>query len=258
MSTLRGNHIKNRPGPARSARVAAGTMLVAVALTGAAACSSGEQAPAMPTPGQAAPPNPGAAAGQVSDATRQAFGQANQGALALVALGGLGTDQGVGDQVKGLAPDLTSQGQALLDQVKQAATAQGVVLGDQLDAQQQSLIADLQSRSGQPFDAAWLQAATTLIEQARTAANAVLNDPNASPEAKAAARDALAKLDALAAKVQSAASSAGAATPGSVNAGTGGQAASESAPLLPLALGGAGLVLIGGAAVWTRRSRPES
>ncbi|MCU1627155.1 MAG: hypothetical protein JWP64_2104 [Pseudonocardia sp.] len=245
----------------RSARLTAGTLLVAVALTGAAACSSGEQAPAAPTPGAVAPPNPGDATGQATDAARQAFGQANQGALALVALGGLGTDKGVGDQVKGLAPDVTSQGQALLDQIKQAATAQGVALGDQLDAQTQALVADLQSRSGQPFDTAWLQAANSLIEQARTAANTVLNDPNASAEAKAAARDALARLDALAAQVGSASSSAGASTPGSVNAGTGGQAAAssaESAPVLPLAVGGLGIVLIGGAAAWTRRSRSDA
>jgi hypothetical protein len=245
----------------RSARLTAGTLLVAVALTGAAACSSGEQAPAAPTPGAVAPPNPGDATGQATDAARQAFGQANQGALALVALGGLGTDKGVGDQVKGLAPDVTSQGQALLDQIKQAATAQGVALGDQLDAQTQALVADLQSRSGQPFDTAWLQAANSLIEQARTAADTVLNDPNASAEAKAAARDALARLDALAAQVGSASSSAGASTPGSVNAGTGGQAAAssgESAPVLPLAVGGLGIVLIGGAAAWTRRSRSDA
>jgi predicted outer membrane protein len=244
----------------RSARLTAGTMLVAVALTGAAACSSGDQAPAAPTPDAVAPPNPGNAAGQPTDATRQAFGQANQGALALVALGGLGTDKGVGEQVQGLAPGVTSQGQALLDQVKQAATAQGVALGDQLDAQAQAVVTDLQSRSGRPFDAAWLQAATSVIDQARAAADAVLNDPNASPEAKTAARNALAKLDELAAQVRSASSSAGASTPGSVNAGTGGQAASsaESAPVLPLAVSGLGIVLIGGAAAWTRRSRSDA
>jgi predicted outer membrane protein len=237
----------------RTTRVAAGILLAAVALTGAVACSAGgDQAPAMPT-GSAAPA-PGGSANQANDATRAAYGQANQGALALVALGGLGTDKGVGDQVRGLAPDLTSQGQALLDQVKQAATAAGVALGDQLGAQQQALIADLQARSGQPFDTAWLQAAQTLLSQARDAANAILNDPNASPEAKAAARDALAKLDALAKQLSSASSSAGASTPGSVDAGTGGQAAASD-DLLPIVLGGSGLVLLGGGGVVAARSR---
>lgn len=239
-------------GTTRTTRIAAGTILSALALTGAVACSSpSDQAPAPQPTGDAAPPQGGA---EVGDATRTAFGQANQGALALVALGGLGTEKGVGAQVQGLAPDLTSQGQALLDQVKQAATASGVTLGDQLDAQQQALIADLQARSGQPFDAAWLQAAQSLLQQARDAADAVLNDPNASPEAKAAARDALAKLDALAAQLSSASSSAGASTPGSVNAGTGGQAA-DSDDLLPIILAGSGLVLLGAGGYSAARSR---
>jgi predicted outer membrane protein len=234
------------------ARLTAGTLLSALALTGAVACSSpSDQAPAMPTDSAAPAPDAG---GQASDASREAFGQANQGALALVALGGLGTEKGVGDQVKGLAPDLTSQGQALLDQVKQAATAAGVTLGDQLDAQQQALVADLQARSGQPFDTAWLQAAQSLMQQARDAANAVLNDPNASPEAKAAAQEALRQLDALAAQVNAASSSAGAATPGSVNAGTGGQAAGAD-DVLPIVLAGSGLVLLGAGGVAAARSR---
>ncbi|MEU7819149.1 DUF4142 domain-containing protein, partial [Pseudonocardia sp. NPDC049154] len=241
-STIRGNVMTTR-----LTRATAGTVLAALALTGAAACGSGsEQPPSVPT-GSAAPPSPGGdAGGEASDATRQAFGQANQGALGLVALGGLGTDKGVGDQVKGLAPDLTSQGQALLDQVKQAASAQGVTLGDQLDAQQQALVADLQARSGQPFDAAWLQAAQSTLQQARDAADAVLNDPNASPDAKAAARQALAQLDALAAKISAASSSAGASTPGSVDAGNGGQAAGTD-DVLPIVLAGSGLVLLGAA-----------
>jgi predicted outer membrane protein len=236
-------------------RRTAGTVLAALALTGAAACGSGsDQAPAAPTGSPAAPPAGGAAGSQAGDATRQAFGQANQGALGLVALGGLGTDKGVGDQVKGLAPDVTSQGQALLDQVRRAATAAGVALGDQLDAQQQALVADLQARSGQPFDGAWLQAAQATVQRARDAANAVLNDPNASPDAKAAARQALAGLDALAGRITAASSSAGASTPGSVGAGTGGQAAgSDDAG--PVVLAGSGLVLLGAAGAAGLRAR---
>ncbi|MFC5947887.1 DUF4142 domain-containing protein [Pseudonocardia lutea] len=248
----------------RLTRATAGTVLAALALTGAAACGSGsDQAPPAPT-GSAAPPSPGGGSAAPSPgggtgggaiaATRQAFGQANQGALALVALGGLGTDKGVGEQVQGLAPDLTSQGRALLDQVRQAATAQGVTLGDQLDARQQALIADLQARSGQPFDAAWLQAAQSTLQQARDAANAVLNDPNASAEAKSAARQALAQLDALAGRLSAAASSAGASTPGSVDAGTGGQAATTD-DVLPVVLAGSGLVLLGAAGAAGYRAR---
>jgi len=247
----------------RLTRAAAGTVLAALALTGAAACGSGsDQGPPAPT-GSAAPPSPGGGsaapspggdAGGASDATRQAFGQANQGALALVALGGLGTDKGVGEQVQGLAPDLTSQGQALLDQVRQAATAQGVTLGDQLDARQQALVADLQARSGQPFDAAWLQAAQSTLQQARDAATAVIDDPNASADAKSAARQALAQLDALAARLSGASSSAGASTPGSVDAGTGGQATGTD-DVLPVVLAGSGLVLLGAAGAAGYRAR---
>ncbi|MFR9801859.1 DUF4142 domain-containing protein [Pseudonocardia sp. RS010] len=254
-STYRGNVMTTR-----LTRAAAGTALAAIALTGAAACGSGsEQEPPGPT-GSVAPPTPGGdtggntGGGQAPDATQQAFGQANQGALGLVALGGLGTDKGVGDQVTGLAADLTSQGQALLDRVTQEASAQGVVLGDQLDAQQQALMADLRARSGQPFDVAWLQAAQSTLQQARAAAEAVLDDPDASPDAKAAARDALAQLDALAARVSEASTAAGASTPGSVDAGTGGRAA-DSDDLLPIVLAGSGLVLLGAGGHTAARSR---
>jgi hypothetical protein len=234
-------------------RAVSGTLIVAAALVGVASCSSGG-APAAPTD---APPVSGAPSPGASDATRQAFGQANQGALALVALGGLGTDKGVGAQVTGLAPELTQQGQALLDQVKQQATAAGVTLGDQLGAQQQALIADLQARSGQPFDTAWLQAAQTLMQQARDGANAILDDPTASADAKAAAQQTLSQLDALAARLSAASASAGASTPGSVNAGTGGQAASADSAL-PYALGGAGVVLLGAAGAVALRRRSEA
>lgn len=237
------------------ARLTTGTLLSALALTGAVACSSpSDQAPAIPTDTAAPAPDAG---GQATDATREAFGQANQGALALVALGGLGTEKGVGEQVTGLAPELTTQGQALLDQVKQAATAAGVTLGDQLDAQQQALVADLQARSGQPFDTAWLQAAQSLMQQARDAAQAVLADPNATPEAKAAAQEALRKLDALAGRVNAATSAAGATTPGAVNAGTGGQAAGSD-DVLPVILAGSGLVLLGAGGVAAARTRTRT
>jgi predicted outer membrane protein len=235
----------------RRGRTAAGTVLAALAIVAVPACSSGagDQAPPPSAAPSAAPAAP--AAGQPTDAQRAAFGQAHQGALALVALGGLGTDQGVGDQVKGLAPDLTTQGQALDAQVRAQATAAGVVLGDQLGAQQQAVVADLQARSGPPFDQAWLRAALDMEQQARAAATAILDDPVASPEAKQAARDALATLDALRAKLQAASATAGAGTPSSVNTGTGGQAADDD--VLPVALLGIGALLLAGAGLWRRR-----
>ena len=183
----------------RRGRTAVGTVLAALAIVALPACSSGatDQAPAPSAAPSAAAP----AAGSPTDAQRAAYGTAHQGALVLVALGGLGTEQGDGDQVKGLAPDVTAQGQALDAQVRAQATAAGVVLGDQLAAEHQALVADLKARNGQPFDQAWLRAALDMEQQARDAATTILNDPNASPEAKQAARDALAKLDALCAKL---------------------------------------------------------
>ncbi|WP_214369105.1 DUF4142 domain-containing protein [Pseudonocardia sp. H11422] len=242
----------------RRGRIAVGTALAAIALTTLSACSSGDSGSETPASGQAgSTPSAGAeaqpGAGQPTDARRAAFGQAHQGALALVAFGGLGGEQGAGEQVRTLGPELAEQGRALDEQIRALATEQGVALGDQIAAEQQAVLADLQVRSGQPFDQAWLQAVLDVAQQARDAANAVLNDPNASEEAKAAARDALAALDATAAKLRQVAGAAGATTPRSVDAGTGGQAASGEAPVVPLALVGLGVVLLGGAGWWLRR-----
>ena len=60
------------------------------------------------------------------------------------------------------------------------------------------MLNDLQARGGQEFDQAWLRAVTVVVEQGREAANAVLSSPDASGEAKAAAGNVLARLDALA------------------------------------------------------------
>jgi predicted outer membrane protein len=235
--------------------------LAALALVGVASCSSGE--PAAPPPGQDAPPisaapaqpaQPGAAGDAQNPAGPQggALGTAVQGAAGLAALGGLGQAQGAGDQVRGLGAQLEAEGQALSDQLRQAATAQGATLDEQPTAEQQAILADLQARSGEPFDQAWLRAAMQAQQQAREAAEAVLASPDASEEAKAAARDALARLDTLTAGLQQAGSSAGAGTPGAVNAGSGGQAAQDLAPVVALGLLGAGSALLGGAA-WRRR-----
>ena len=113
------------------------------------------------------------------------------------------------------------------------------------------MLTDLQSRSGAPFDQAWLRATGDLVTQARDAANAVLSSPTAADEAKAAARDALSRLDALGTAVRNATNAAGAGTPTAVDAGTGGQAA--EAPVLPAALVGLGALLLGAAVVLRRR-----
>ncbi|MBW0123818.1 hypothetical protein [Pseudonocardia oceani] len=69
-----------------------------------------------------------------------------------------------------------------------------------------------------------------------------------SPEAKAAAEQALARLDALSAGLSDAATAAGADAPTAVEAGSGGQA-SDDGTLLAVGLLGGGIVLVGGAAL---------
>jgi hypothetical protein len=241
------------------------TVLAVVALMGAA-CSAGQPAAtttptgtagasATATAGAAAPSTgtggtstPSGASGLSADQAAQA----HQAALGLVALGALGGEKGATDALRTLAGRVTSEGRALDEQIRTLATAQGLTLSDDVGAQIQGVLNELQARSGQPFDQAWLRAVGDLVEQGRAAANAVLSSPDASDEAKAAARDALARLDALAAALRDAAGAAGAGTPSAVNAGTGGRAA--QAPVLPAALVGLGAVLLG-IAVRLRRRR---
>ena len=211
--------------------------------TGTGAAETGT-ATANASPGQGTPSAtvPGVPADQV--------GQAHQAALGLIALGGLGMQKG-SDALHPLADQVTSDGRAIDDKIRAVASAQGLTLTDDLGSAIQGTLNDLQARSGQPFDQAWLRAVGDLVEQARNGANAVLSSPNASEEAKAAARDALARLDALAAAVRDASGTAGAGTPSKVPAGTGGQAA--EAPVLPAALVGLGALLLGSAVVLRRR-----
>ena len=112
---------------------------------------------------------------------------------------------------------------------------------------------DGSARSGEQFDQAWLRAASQMQQQVRAAANAVLADENASDEAKAAAQDALKRLEALTEGLQQAAAPAGASTPKSVNAGTGGQAAGDVTPAA-LGLVAFGALLLAGALWWRRRA----
>jgi predicted outer membrane protein len=216
----------------------------AASATGGAGTGTSETATATATADQGTPSAtvPGVPADQV--------GQAHQAALGLIALGGLGTQKG-SDALHSLADQVTSDGRAADDKIRALASAQGLTLTDDLGSTIQGTLNDLQARSGQPFDQAWLRAVGDLVEQARNGAKAVLSSPNASEEAKAAARDALARLDALAAAVRDAAGKAGAGTPSKVPAGTGGQAA--EAPVLPAALVGLGALLLGSAVVLRRR-----
>jgi len=246
----------------RPARLVAVTALAVVALLGTScgapppppppAAGPPAVVPAEPPAGRAAlPPSSDVPASSAAPGVPgDQVGRAHQAALGLVALGGLGTQKG-SDALRSVADQVTTDGRAVDDQVRALATAQGLALTDDLGAQVQGVLTDLQSRSGAPFDQAWLRATGDLVTQARDAANAVLSSPTASDDAKAAARDALTRLDALDAAVRNAANAAGAGTPQAVNAGTGGQAA--EAPVLPAVLVGLGALLLGTAVVLRRR-----
>jgi hypothetical protein len=240
-----------------STRLLLATALTVVALLGGA-CSTGQPA-ATTTPSGTAGASATAGAGGSGSGTAAApsgasglsadqAAQAHQAALGLVALGGLGSEKGTTDGLRALADRVSTEGRALDEQIRTLAPAQGLTLTDEVGAQIQGVLNDLQGRSGQPFDQAWLRAVGDLVEQGRAAANAVLS----SDEAKAAARDALARLDALAAAIRDAATTSGAGTPNSVNAGTGGQAA-DTDPALPAALVGLGALLLAAALRLRRR-----
>jgi hypothetical protein len=207
-----------------------------------AGAADGAAVSATPTPGDAsAAPGAGLPADQV--------GRAHQAALGLIALGTIGAEKGTGDDVRGLGGQVTADARAVDDRIRALASGAGIVLGDDLGGPAQALLSDVGARTGQPFDQAWLRAVLDLTQQARDAADAVLAS-DASEEAKAAARDAIARLDALAARLRDTASGAGAGTPTAVNAGSGGQAG--QGPVLPAVLVGVGALLLG-AAVARRR-----
>jgi hypothetical protein len=241
-------------------RLLLATALTVVALLGGA-CSAGQPA-ATTTPSGTAGASATAGAGSgtgtaaapsgASGLSADQAAQAHQAALGLVALGGLGSDKGTTDGLRALADRVSTEGRALDEQIRTLATAQGLTQTDDVGAQIQGVLNDLQGRSGQPFDQAWLRAVGDLVEQGRAAANAVLSSSDSSDEAKAAARDALARLDALAAAIRDAATTSGAGTPNSVNAGTGGQAA-DTDPALPAALVGLGALLLAAALCLRRR-----
>ncbi|MFP5068618.1 DUF4142 domain-containing protein [Pseudonocardia nantongensis] len=296
-----------------------GAGVAAIALVGLTAC--GGETPSMPN----MPEIPG-----VGD-PQQAFGDAHQKALGLAALGGAGMEQGVGQQVKDLAPQVQGEGQQLDQQLRGLASGIGVSLPDQVSPEVQSQVDDLKARSGEEFDQGWLQAAQTQVTELNDQAQGLLNVPGLPPEQLEQARAQVSNLGELKTKLDEAAAAGGAATPGgepgeggaadggqggeaggqtgqdgaaggqdgagdggqaagpdgsgsegsgsagsgsegsgsedsgsegagqngsgnAVDAGTGGQAASSDA-VLPIALGGAGVLLLGAGLIRLRRSR---
>ncbi|ANY05900.1 DUF4142 domain-containing protein [Pseudonocardia sp. HH130630-07] len=292
-----------------------GASVAAVALVGLSAC--GGETPQMPNVPTEMPQIPG-----VGD-PRQAFGDAHQKALGLAALGGVGLEQGVGEQVKQLAPQVQGEGQQLNDKLRGLASSIGVSLPDQVSPETQAQMDDLKARTGEQFDQGWLQAAQTQVGELNDQAQGLLNVPGLPPEQLDQARAQLTNLGELKTKLDEAATAAGAGTPGgdgagdgagpggdgagnadggngaggngagngaggngagdggqaagpdasaggngsgagdgagrggapAVDAGTGGQAASASDAVLPVTVGGAGLLLLGAGLIRLRRSR---
>ncbi len=242
--------MRTRPIRQVVANAVAVLAVIGIVFGAVTACGSPDQAqlPSPAAPGQPGTPGgPDAAFGTGAGGT---LGSAGSAASAIMALGGLGQVEGTTQNVRELAAQYTTDGQALLEQMKASS---GGVLPTEPTAEQQATLADLRARTGEQFDQAWLRAAGQLQQQVRDAANAVLADETASVNAKAAAQGALNRLDAVAERLQQAAAPAGAAAPTAVDAGSGGQAAGDVTPVA-IVLVGVGALLLAGAMWWRRRA----
>jgi hypothetical protein len=207
--------------------------------TGSATAPAPASAGAGATDGAASPDAVPVTSG-VGDLPPDQVGRAHQAALGLIALGTIGAEKGGTDAVRALGEQVTADGRAVDERIRTLADGAGIVLADDLGAPGQALLADVGARTGPTFDQGWLRAVLDLEGQARGAADAVLAS-GASEEAKAAARAAITRLDALAAALHATSAGGGADTPTVVDAGSGGQAA-ERASVVPLALVGAGVL----------------
>ena len=239
--------MRTRPIRQVAANAVALIAVLGIVFGAVTACGSPDQ-PEAPVPVDTG--RPGGLDAALGMGTDGALGAAGSAASAIAALGGLGQAQGVAQDVRTLGAQYSTDGQALLDQLKAGA-------GGDLDAEptseQQATLADLRARTGEQFDQGWLRAAGELQQQMRDAAGAVLADDDASAEAKAAAQDALNRLNALDEQLRQAAAPAGASTPKAVDAGSGGQAAGDVTPAA-IVLVGVGTLLLAGALWWRRRA----
>lgn len=188
-----------------------GASAAAFALVGLTAC--GGETPQMPNVPTELPQIPG-----VGD-PRQAFGDAHQKALGLAALGGVGLEQGVGQQVKDLAPQVQGEGQQIDEKLRGLASSAGITLPDQVSPEVQAQVDDLTARTGDQFDPAWLQAAQQQVGQLNEQAQTLLNVPGLPPEQLDQARAQLTSLGELKTQLDEAAAAAGAGTPGADGSG---------------------------------------
>jgi hypothetical protein len=233
--------VRTRPIPLVVANAVAMMAVLGIVFGAVSACGS-------PEPPPAAPGKPRGASDALGQAAAGPLGAAGQAVAAFTALGGLGHARGSARTVRDLGTQYATEGRALLGRLQAGA---GGVLATEPTPEQQAMLADLRARTGERFDQAWLRAAAQLHRQVRNAAKAVLADENASAEAKAAAQEALTRLDPLGKRLDRATAPAGARTPRAVDAGGGGQAAGDVTPTA-LLLVGIGTALLSGA-LWSQR-----
>lgn len=218
-------------------------LLLAVGATG---CTTSVPQPGTPGgPGGSAGGTGGAGGGQAVAALLSPAGRAAAG---LLLIGQIGQSRGVSEQVKTLAGQLVTEGQNLTTQFEKVATAANATLDTSASPDLTSTLQDLFTRSTD-LDAAWLKAAADQIAATRAALTTILNSPEATEDAKTAARDSLARLDALQNTSGQANTAAGTAPPTQVSAGDGGQAAEPAGWVTVAGIGllGLGAALVGGA-----------
>jgi predicted outer membrane protein len=180
----------------------------AAVLAALLATSCGVGPPAAPAAGV---PTTSATAA-VAVLPRDEVGQSHRAALDLIALGELGREKGSTQALRSLAARTAGDGRSLDEQIRELATAGGLVLGDDVDAATQGVLADLRAHDGRDFDQAWLRAVTVVVGQGREAADGVRSAPGTSREAESVAGNVLARLAALSNALRNATTRAGAPT----------------------------------------------
>lgn len=140
---------------------------------------------------------------------RDEVGKTHGAALDLIALGELGQEKGSTQALRSLAARTVGDGRALDDQIRELATAGGLVLVDDGDA---GVVADLRVRGGREFDQAWLRAVTVVVGQGREAADDIRSTPGVDREVGSVAFNVLARLAALSNALRNASTRAGTPT----------------------------------------------
>lgn len=172
---------------------------------------------------------------------------AHQSNLAEIAAGKAAEKSASTSAVRDLAAMFVAMHSTLDATLSASASTLGVTLPTAPTAAQQSSLAAVTAQSGAAFDTAWI-AQQTMGHEAAVAATKTEIAQGSDARVTALAR---AALPVIQGHLTSLLRLAG--TPVGVDAGTGGQAATGTSPALPLGLLFGGLVLLGAAAVRTRR-----